>query len=551
MRHLRIRFFVNFSTCLFAMIFLMTPEGICQNQTIPGEISAPYPTLLNLAVEWKISGDDNQNGVVTVQYRKKGNTQWLQGMALRRVPAGKNLTFKWENKHSGSIFDLTSGSQYEIKLKLTDPDGGSAERIMEVSTRPEPQAPPGSEIIELTPGTFDTLKTKSGTRDRPVVYQCSKGIAIYKYIDLRNKQWVFIEGLIVDNLEKNGKGIQMNGAQNCVVRRCVINAVYGIVAYKPGAENCYISDNVITGTSQWSNNAMGADGDNIGEGIEMTGPGNVICYNRVTGFRDCISTMEDSHVVNQTSIDIYNNDIYRGVDDGIEADFCFSNCRIFRNRLTNCYVGLSSQPGLGGPNYFVRNVMYNIIHAAFKLKRLSAGDVVLHNTVIKVGTGLGGNSAMDHAFFRNNLAIGGPTGGINWGGYGAGHPYAADIISPGEHSSFDNDAVGTWQTKYVAKIGERNFSDVEKHGVENIRMEDTFINIPFPYPPVPEWEVPDLRLKPGSAVIDAGIHIPNINDHFKGKAPDCGAYEHGQTMPHYGPRDAPKANNVMKTKSGK
>ena len=41
---------------------------------------------------------------------------------------------------------------------------------------------------------------------------------------------------------------------------------------------------------------MGANGKNIGEGIEMTGPGNVIEFNRVTGFRDCISTMEDRHV---------------------------------------------------------------------------------------------------------------------------------------------------------------------------------------------------------------------------------------------------------------
>jgi hypothetical protein len=550
MRRMHIRFLLKCSTSLLVMIFSMTPEGICQNQTIPGEVNAPYPTLLNLAFEWQIRGDDNQNGVVSVQYRKKGDTQWLQGMPLRRVPAGENVKFKWENKHSGSIFDLTSGTRYEIKLSLTDPDGGSAERTMDVSTRPEPRVPPGAEIIELAAGAFDTLQTKSGTKDRPVVYQCSEGIAIYKYIDLRNKQWVFIEGLVVDNLEKDGKGIQMNGAQNCVVRHCVVNAVYGIVAYKPGAENCYISDNVITGTSQWSNKAMGADGDNIGEGIEMTGPGNVICYNRVTGFRDCISTMEDSHVVNQTSIDIYNNDIYRGVDDGIEADFCFSNCRIFRNRLTNCYVGLSSQPGLGGPNYFVRNVMYNIIHAAFKLKRLSTGDVVMHNTVIKVGTGLGGNSAMDHAFFRNNLAIGGPTGGINWGNYGAGNPYAADIISPGEHSSFDHDAVGAWQTEYVAKIGEKDFSDVEKQGVEKIRLEDTFVNIPFPYPPIPEREVPDLMLKPGAAAIDGGTRIPNINDDFKGEAPDCGAYEHGQTMPHYGPRNqSSQANNAVKTKS--
>jgi hypothetical protein len=54
--------------------------------------------------------------------------------------------------------------------------------------------------------------------------------------------------------------------------------------------------------------------------------------------------------------------------------------------------------------------------------------------------------------------------------------------------------------------------------------------------PLPERETQDLRLRPGSRAIDAGIHIPNINDDFTGKAPDCGAYEVGQTVPHYGPR---------------
>ena len=281
---------------------------------------------------------------------------------------------------------------------------------------------------------------------------------------------------------------------------------------------------------------MGAQGDNIGEGVEMTGPGNVICYNRVSGFRDCISTMEDSHAVEQTSIDIYNNDIYRGVDDGIEADFCFANCRILRNRLTNCYVGLSSQPGLGGPNYFVRNVMYNVIHGAFKLKRFSRGDIVLHNTVVKIGTGLGGNSEMDHAYFRNNLAFGGPTGGINWGNYGAGYPSAADVVTPGPHSSFDYDAVGVVNVEYDAQIGERSFSEAEKNGVEKLSFSDTFVDVDFPDPPLPEREVADLRLKAGAEVIDAAVRIPNINDEYIGGAPDCGAYEFGTETPHYGPR---------------
>ncbi len=180
--------------------------------------------------------------------------------------------------------------------------------------------------------------------------------------------------------------------------------------------------------------------------------------------------------------------------------------------------------------------MYNVVHGAFKLKRISQGDVVLHNTVIKIGAGLSGNDTMDHAYFRNNLAIGGIAGDINWGDYGAGKPSASDIIKPAEHCDFDYDAVGVYGIEYIANIGNKSFSEVEKHGIEGITIEEVFSDVEFPYPPVPEREVPDLRPKPDSRVIDAAVRIPNVNDEYKGKAPDCGAYEAGQVLPHYGPR---------------
>jgi len=529
----------NFFRIAFHLLFtiIFGYSTFAQNYTIPGKVAAPYPTLLNLAVEWYIKGDDNQNGIVTVQFREKGKDVWRQGMSLRRVPAGSNVGFSWRNKHSGSIFNLNPNTIYEIKLSLKDPDGGSGEKRLEVRTRPVPRISENAEIIEIVPGNYDTLKTRNGTKERPVVYQCKKGIATFRYIDLQNRKWVYIEGLHVNNLLKNGIGVQLNGAENCVVSRCIIDAVYGIVAYLPGAKNCYISDNVVTGTVKWAPEVMGPGGKNIGEGIEMTGPGNVICFNKVVGFRDCISTMEDRHVINQTCIDIYNNDVYSAADDGIEADFCFSNCRIFRNRLTNCFVGLSSQPSLGGPTYFIRNVMYNITYkAAFKLYRISQGDVVLHNTVIKVGTGLGGSAPIDYAYFRNNLIIGGPTGDVKWGGYGAGNPYATDLIIPGKHSSFDYDAVGVYGMPYIAKIGKKSFAEVEKHGIERIKIDKVFNNVEFPNPPVPERDVPDLRPLPDSRVVDAAVRIDNVNDGYRGSAPDCGAYEAGQILPHYGPR---------------
>jgi hypothetical protein len=180
--------------------------------------------------------------------------------------------------------------------------------------------------------------------------------------------------------------------------------------------------------------------------------------------------------------------------------------------------------------------MYNIVHAAFKLKRYSEGDVVLHNTVVKVGAGMAGNDTMDYAYFRNNLAIGGPDGGVNWGDYGAGTPSASEIIEPGIHSDFDYDAVGVYEINYSAKIGDKPFSEVEKHGIEKITIKNIFDNIEFPNPPVPERNAPDLRPKHNSLVVDAAVIIPNINDNFSGKAPDIGAYEAGQELPHYGPR---------------
>jgi hypothetical protein len=518
-------------------MFISNAIGTANNATIPGEVTLPSPTITNIAVEWMIQGDDNLDGIVNIRYRKAGETDWKTAMPLRRVPAGENEGFSWKNRHSGSIFDLSPGTIYEISLSLSDPDGGWSEKTVFATTRPVPSISADAIITELPSGTHSTLTVQSGTQTAPRVYRSTDGSATYDFINMSNVQWVYLIGITIKSSgENSARAIRADGAENCMVRYCTISGLYGITASEKEISNCYIADNVITGATGWSNETMGADGNNEGEGIQFTGSGNVICHNRVTGFRDCISMMEDESAKNQYCNDIYNNDLFTGADDAIEADFCFHNCRVLRNRITNCYVGLSSQPGLGGPTYLIRNVMYNVVHAAFKLKRFSQGDVVLHNTVIKVGAGLAGNDEMDYAFFRNNLAFGGPDGGVEWGGYGAGNPYAADIRDPGTHSSFDYDAVGVSGVQYVAKIGGKAFNQMEPHGVGNISLSEVFPGVAFPNPPVPERDIVDLRPAAGSSVIDKGIIIPNINDNYTGTAPDCGVYETGQALPTYGPR---------------
>ena len=46
----------------------------------------------------------------------------------------------------------------------------------------------------------------------------------------------------------------------------------------------------------------------------------------------------------------------------------------------------------------------------------------------------------------------------------------------------------------------------------------------------------DFGLVRGSAAIDRGVVLPNVNDNFTGSAPDLGALEFGVAAPHFGPR---------------
>ena len=122
------------ATAFFVAITFCPISTWAQNATIAGDVLTPYPTIIHLAIEWRIQGDDNLNGVVTGQFREKGEKHWRSGLPLRRVPAGKSQRTRpissWENKHSGSLFDLKPDTEYEIMLTLNDPDGGSAEKIV-------------------------------------------------------------------------------------------------------------------------------------------------------------------------------------------------------------------------------------------------------------------------------------------------------------------------------------------------------------------------------------------------------------------------------------
>ena len=525
--------------------------------TTPDTVAAPFPTLEHASLVWEISGDTNENGTVTVRYRELGAADWRVGTPLQRVPAGSYQGFSWSNKHAGSLFGLIPDTTYEVELFLLDPDGGCAIETLEVTTRavPEPMqgAPvipvtPGSiaaalaasapgEILELGPGNYgEIIAPNDGTPSAPIVLRGSAGAVVQGDVRLDGRSYVMVDNLTIEGM------IKFNGGVGITVRRSQITtAEHGIITFAR-AENAYIADNVVVGATLWNEAALGVNGNNIGEGIAVTGPGHVIEHNRVRGFRDAISLMEDSDAEDQFSIDILRNDISEAADDGIEADFCFHNCRSLENRITNSFMGVSSQPSLGGPNYFVRNAMYNLILSAFKLQRSSVGDVLWNNTVIKNGDAFGvyTGDIFSRTVSRNNLMLGGPGGDYN--GWSSGTGRVISLVSVADED-LDYDGFGSQTGAFIGRIRDIQFeslAELQAMTTEVNAVEvgyDVFqANVAFPADPMTQFAAPDLRIAPGSPAIDAGTPIPGITDGFTGDAPDLGAYEVGQELPDYGPR---------------
>lgn len=535
---------------LLLTVFLCIPACVfSQNATVPGAISTPYPTISNLGIEWLIQGDANYNATCAVKFKKSTETIWHDAMLLKRVAAGQSHgttpIYNWKNKFSGSLFNLQPNTTYNVQLSLSDPDGGKKDTTITVTTRPVPRITAACEVIDVPDGSNGTLTvTRDGTQSKPLVYRSTSRKATYSAVTIDNRKWVYLIGLKI-----NGS-LKMRSTENCLVQRCsvtVANANAVAINGELGATNCYIADNVVLGPVKFVGIEMGAAGASKAEGIQLTGCGNVIRNNFVKGFHDCLSHMEDDEVSadGQIGNDWMYNEVMSGLDDGIEADFAFNNCRVIGNRFTDCFNAMSSQPSLGGPTYFIRNVVFNAMMGAFKLNRFSVGDVILHNTIIKAGDGLCtfDGDPFDWAIWRNNLALGGTNSGWDGSqvtdGYSPGSGYACNIAACGVNCSYDYDAVGTYKTTYQARICGQNFSSVESHGR---RIDSTaFANFKFPSPPAPEpnyyYQPQDLRPAPScTSVVDQALLIPNVNDTYIGKGPDIGAYEAGQDLPVYGPR---------------
>jgi hypothetical protein len=125
-------------------------------QVAAGDLVVEPATLISLGFEWYVEGDADRNAAVAVEYRRRGERDWHASLPLLRVEREKTfyldtLYYTAPNMFAGSVFDLVEDTDYEVHFTLTDPDGGGAERVVNVRTRAEPQASRNGRVYHVYP----------------------------------------------------------------------------------------------------------------------------------------------------------------------------------------------------------------------------------------------------------------------------------------------------------------------------------------------------------------------------------------------------------------
>jgi hypothetical protein len=537
---------------LVGLIGPTAATGWAQPQTGAGALRS-YATIQSIGVEWDITGDDNHNATVAVQYRRQGAATWGTAFPLIRIDDdGLNML-------AGSILFLDPATAYDVRLDLADPDGGSTSQTLTVTTRAIPALPTGGRTFHVIPGsgggdgsagnpfrgiaaaqavaqpgdTFllgqgsygSVTLSRSGEAGRYIVWKaagdgpvtCSSGLVV-------SASHVWLEGVTVDG---GGDGLKSSGSpQHVVISRNTFSRCHYCIRLGGGAQGWYIADNVMVG------DVAPESGSLSGEGVELgkTG-GHVVAHNRISRVADGVSYPK-------VNVDIYGNDIFDTSDDGIEPDYAYANIRVWGNRIHNAlHNGITFQPMNGGPWYVLRNQVVNSEESPLKFRDMNRA-VIAHNTLVGWHRLQDDVGWLRRGISRNNLWINVDGASYVWEEGGNSEP--ADWRTDLDYDGFDwHDAtarVFKWLglvypdlASFVAATG------LESHGL-HVRRETCFETFDVPGPPPATVPAQVMTLKAGCNAIDAGAALPNLNDGFLGSAPDLGAYEFGAPPPWYGPR---------------
>ncbi len=554
-------------------------KGEGDNASTPGEIVAEPATLHALAVRWPVRGDANANASVAVEYRAAGEPDWRAGLPLFRPHPDRQspeLRVRDGWLFAGSVVDLSPDTEYEVRLTLRDSDGGDAVRQLRLRTAAEPREPAGMRARHVVsgdgggtgepgdpfrglaaaeasaaPGDLFLLRAgvyaaapwriqRHGAPGRPIIYRgAGDGPAVLdggggdRTVNATGARHVWLEEVTLRGARYLYVG---NGGSDLVVRRVrfemsrvgfeAINGPYAV------SRSFFVTDNVFVGPSTWPR-TRGIEGSNA---VSLTGAGHVVAWNHIRGVADGVHGTSHGRL---SASDFHDNDIEQCTDDGIETDYADTNVRVFRNRITNCFAGVSAQPAHGGPVYVFRNAILNTEYSPVKLHNDTAGVLIFHNTSVRSGRPFiidPGGETVNDVVTRNNLFVGTSGPALSSTGRMIRCDFDADAFA-WEAGPFALWNGRTYRTPATARASGLLY---RAHGALELpatRLFATGLRPPPDFRTAIPRETNDLRLAPGSPAAGRGMALPNFSEGgTTGRPPDLGCCPTGAPLPRYGPR---------------
>ena len=362
----------------------------------------------------------------------------------------------------------------------------------------------------------------------------------------------------------------MLGAVGLTVKNCRFeNVGFGVWTEYAGSSDFYIADNLFLGRDDrfrligWTGPLWASAGPYGSHlltsyyAIKVYGPGHVIAHNAIAYFHDGIGistygTPAQDPDRQASSIDIYNNDLHMSNDDFVETDGGVHNVRVMNNRGVNAAQGgYSSQPVFGGPVYFIGNLLYHVPAAAWRSSSRPSRRAC-SSTTTRSSASRRLRDPSSNVHFRNNLFLGRDTpdrGIMTWAN--ATDAYSSDYngfrpnkgVTDAVHLAGSRDRAAAYEPK---PEDWKSFATLADFAPRRARRRTASRSISTSSrdgsarsgqaPRRLSRHGPELRLKPASKAVDAGVPIPTVNDGFTGRAPDLGALEVGKPEPRYGPR---------------
>jgi len=357
---------------------------------------------------------------------------------------------------------------------------------------------------------------------------------------LENADYILIDGFEIREFGNKtpGTGIHLDKSSWCVIKNCSIHGMNSMILVSGGAkaegnlvENCELWDTSIPGwpwpmTKSMENNPHDEEGGGV---MSTGGRGTVVRGCRMNGLYDGISPSYWDSLSNESyncDWDVYDNEISNTRDDVMEPEGPCINFRIWNNWCHDVFTGISLAPINVGPVYVLYNVLYNLSNTGLKygMQPAEGPCYIYHNTFCYTRPATHSivvSRPLEKQFFRNNIIF-----STGWAFWTSKVPKNNNSLDFNTWYTTDTD----WYEIYTGAPHKRFFHIVDKDYYFLKELQDGKgweIHGKYTDPLFVGYQSGNLHLQGKSPCIDQGEVIPNINDHFIGKAPDMGAYESG------------------------